>query len=123
MDVGQSGHPFASGEEVAIVGFGPIGRAAFLTAQLYPLAEIPACRISHAPDCGRSAASAINCVVIPSLIHGDASALGRAIYAQGEVRCRTTISLGLNPGREPNADELFDQDQSDRRAHGGRKLT
>jgi hypothetical protein len=109
---------------VAIVGFGPFGRAAFLTAQLYSPAEIiPACRNGHAPDCGRFAASAINCVVIPSLIRGRASAWGRAIYGRGEVRCRATISLGLNSGREPNADELFDQDQSDRRTHGEKILT
>jgi hypothetical protein len=68
---------------VAIVGFGPIGRAAFRTAQLYSPAEIiPACRIGHALDCGRSAASAINCVVIASSIRAHASALGRAIYVE-----------------------------------------
>jgi threonine dehydrogenase-like Zn-dependent dehydrogenase len=69
LDVGESGHllrqALIDGEEVAIVGFGPIGLAAFLTAQLYsPAAIIPAWRIGLAPDCDRSAVSAINCGVI-----------------------------------------------------------
>jgi threonine dehydrogenase-like Zn-dependent dehydrogenase len=55
LDVGESGHllrqALIDGEEVAIIGFGPIGLAALQTAQLYsPAAIIPACRIGLAPD-------------------------------------------------------------------------